>query len=221
MFEKLAQIEKSYEELTAQISSPEITSDMKVYARTMKQHRSLEEIVEKYREVRKMQEELAGARELADVADDEEMRELALAEASEIEEKLPAAEEELKVLLLPRDPNDEKNVILEIRAGTGGDEATLFAAEILRMYARYAERQGWKMDVLEAADTGVGGIKEAVAVIEGDKVFSRCDTNRVFIASSVSRRPRPRVAFILPPLRSPYCLRPKRSTFRSTRKTCG
>jgi peptide chain release factor 1 len=173
MFEKLAQIEKSYEDLTAQISSPDIMSDMKTYAKTMKQHRSLGEIVEKYREVRKMQEDLAGAKELANAADDDEMRELAMAEAAEIEEKLPAAEEALKLLLLPRDPNDEKNVILEIRAGTGGDEATLFAAEMLRMYARYAERQGWKMEIMDAADTGVGGIKEAFAMIEGDRVYSK------------------------------------------------
>jgi peptide chain release factor 1 len=101
------------------------------------------------------------------------MRELAQAEILEIEEKLPPAEEELKVLLLPQDPKDEKNVILEIRAGTGGDEATLFAAEVLRMYARYAERQGMKMEILETSDTGVGGIKDAVAVIEGDRVFSK------------------------------------------------
>ena len=173
MFEKLAQIEKSYEELTEQISSPEIMSDMNTYVKTMKQHRSLGEIVEKYREVRKMQEDLAGAKELAAAVGDDEMREMALAEASEIEEKLPIAEEQLKVLLLPRDPNDEKNVILEIRAGTGGDEATLFAAEVLRMYSRYAERQGWKLEVMEVADTGVGGIKEAIAMIEGDKVYSK------------------------------------------------
>ncbi|MEK7724730.1 MAG: peptide chain release factor 1 [Acidobacteriota bacterium] len=173
MLEKLAQIEKNYEEITEQISSPEIMSDMKVYAKTMKQHRTLGEIVEKYREVKKMQEELAGARELTEMADDDEMKELAWAEVSEIEAKLPIAEEELKVLLLPKDPNDEKNVILEIRAGTGGDEATLFAAEILRMYARYAERQGWKMEILEIADTGVGGIKDATAVIEGDRVYSK------------------------------------------------
>ena len=94
-------------------------------------------------------------------------------EIAEIEEKLPAAEEELKVLLIPKDPNDEKNVILEIRAGTGGDEATLFAAEILRMYARYAERQGWKMEILDASDNGVGGIKDAIAMIEGDNVYSK------------------------------------------------
>ena len=173
MFEKLAQIEKSYEDLTEQISQPEFMSDMTAYARLMKQHRSLGEIVKKYREVRKMQEDLQGARDLADLADDDEMREMAALEISEIEEKLPTAEEELKFLLIPKDPNDEKNVILEIRAGTGGDEATLFAAEILRMYARYAERQGWKMDVMEASDNGMGGIKDAVAVIEGDNVYSK------------------------------------------------
>jgi len=173
MFEKLAQIEKSYEELTEQISQPEFMSDMSAYARLMKQHRSLGEIVEKYREVRKMTEDLKGAKDLADMADDDEMREMAAMEIAEIEAKLPAAEEDLKTLLLPKDPNDEKNVILEIRAGTGGDEATLFAAEILRMYARYAERQGWKMDILEMSDNGMGGIKDATAVIEGDNVYSK------------------------------------------------
>ena len=137
MFEKLAQIEKNYEELTAQISSPEIMSDMKTYAKTMKQHRSLGEIVEKYREVKKMREDLKGAREMADLADDDDMRQMIEDEILDIEPRLSQAEDALKFLLLPKDPNDEKNVILEIRAGTGGDEATLFAAEVLRMYARY------------------------------------------------------------------------------------
>jgi len=172
MFDKLEQIEKNYEDLTAQISSPEFMSDMSAYAKLMKQHRSLGEIVEKYREVRKMREGLEGARDLANAGDDE-MREMAELEIADIESRLPEAEEQLKLLLVPKDPNDEKNVILEVRAGTGGDEATLFAAEILRMYARYAERQGWKMDILDASDTGVGGIKEATAVIEGDNVYSR------------------------------------------------
>jgi len=173
MNDKLDQIEKAYEELTEQISSPEIMSDMKVYAKTMKQHRSLAEIVEKYREVKKMRADLDGAKELMSMADDEEMRQMAQVEIDAIEERLPVAEEELKVLLLPKDPNDDKNVIMEIRAGTGGDEATLFAAEMLRMYSRYAERQGWKFEVLEASDTGVGGIKEASVVIEGDRVYSK------------------------------------------------
>ena len=173
MFEKLEQIEKNYEDLTAQISSPEITSDMKTYARTMKQHRALGEIVEKYREVKKMREDLKGAQEMADLADDDDMRQMAEDEILDIQSRLPQAEEELKVLLLPKDPNDEKNVILEIRAGTGGDEATLFAAEMLRMYARYAERQGWRMEIMDASETGVGGVKEAVAMIEGDNVYSK------------------------------------------------
>ena len=173
MLEKLEQIERSYEELTEQISSPEFMSDMSAYAKAMKQHRSLGEIVEKFRVVKKLQADLEGARELAEMADDDEMREMASLEIAAIEEKLPEAEEELKLLLLPKDPNDEKNVILEIRAGTGGDEATLFASEVLRMYARYAERQRWKFEILEITETGVGGIKDAVAVIEGDRVYSR------------------------------------------------
>lgn len=173
MLEKLAQIEKNYEELTAQISSPELMSDMSNYAKLMKQHRSLGEIVEKYREVKKMRDELEGAREILDLTDDEEMRELAEMEIAELEENVERAEEDLRVLLLPKDPNDEKNVIVEIRAGTGGDEATLFAAEILRMYARFAERQGWRMEIMDVSDTGVGGIKEAIAMIEGDNVYSK------------------------------------------------
>jgi peptide chain release factor 1 len=173
MFEKLEQIEKSYNDLTEQISQPEFMSDMSAYAKLMKQHRQLGEIVSKYRNVKKMREDLEGARDLLAIADDDEMREMANLEIAEIEDKLPKAEEELTFLLLPKDPNDEKNVILEIRAGTGGDEATLFAAEVLRMYARYAERQGWKFEVMETSDTGVGGIKDAVVLIEGDSVYSK------------------------------------------------
>jgi peptide chain release factor 1 len=173
MLEKLEQIERNYEELTAQISSPEITSDMKTYAKTMKQHRALGEIVEKYREVKKMREDLEGAQEMANLADDDDMRQMAEDEILDIESRLPEAEEALKVLLLPKDPYDEKNVILEIRAGTGGDEATLFAGEMLRMYARYAESQGWRMEIMDASETGVGGVKEAVAMIEGDNVYSK------------------------------------------------
>ena len=173
MLEKLEQIEKNYEDLTAQLSSPDVMSDISAYTKLMKQHRGLEEIVEKYREVKRMRAELDGAKEILEISDDAEMRHLAELEIAELEENLSKAEENLKVLLIPKDPNDEKNVILEIRAGTGGDEATLFAAEILRMYTRYAERQGWKMDILEMSDTGVGGIKDAVAVIEGNNVYSK------------------------------------------------
>ena len=173
MLEKLAQIEESYEEINKQLSQPDITSDIEAYTKLMKQHKSLGEIVEKYREIKKTKEDLDGAKEVLEATEDAEMREMAEMEISELEESYTKGEEELRVLLIPKDPNDEKNVIVEIRAGTGGDEATLFAAEILRMYARYAETQGWKMDVMEASDTGVGGIKDAFAMIEGDNVYSK------------------------------------------------
>ena len=154
-------------------------------------------------------------KDLADMADDDEMREMAAMEIAEIEAKLPAAEEELKILLLPKDPNDEKNVILEIRAGTGGDEATLFAAEILRMYARYAERQGWKMDILEASDNGMGGIKDATAVIEGDNVYSKMRFESASTASNACRKPRRKAAFTHPRSPSQFFPRPKRLMSRS------
>ncbi len=173
MLEKLVQIEKNYEEINEQLSAPDVTSDIQAYTKLMKQHRSLGEIVAKYREVKKMNEDLEGAKEILDLTDDDEMREMAELEIAELEENVAKAEDNLKFLLIPKDPNDEKNVILEIRAGTGGDEATLFAAEILRMYARYAERQGWKFETLDISDTGVGGIKEASVVIEGDSVYSK------------------------------------------------
>jgi peptide chain release factor 1 len=173
MLEKLEQIEARYEALTAELSAPEIMSDQQAYAKAAKQHRSLGEIVGKYRSMKAVREELAGARELLESADDEEMRELARAEIETLEARLQQGEEDLRILLLPKDPNDEKNVILEIRAGTGGDEATLFAAEMLRMYARYAERQKWRMEILDASESGIGGLKEAVALIEGDRVYSK------------------------------------------------
>ncbi|CAN5426836.1 peptide chain release factor 1 [soil metagenome] len=173
MLEKLVQIEENYNEITEQISQPDVTSDIAAYTKLMKQHSALGEIVAEYREVKRMTEELKGANEILENSNDEEMRELAELEVAELEENLEKANEKLKFLLIPKDPNDEKNVILEIRAGTGGDEATLFAAEILRMYARYAERQGWKMEIMDASDTGVGGLKEAFAMIEGDNVYSK------------------------------------------------
>jgi peptide chain release factor 1 len=173
MLEKLEQIEAHYEQLTGEMSLPEVYSDQAAYAKIARQHRSLGEIVTKYRHWKSLRDELAGARELLDIADDEEMLELARIETETLQAQLDQCEVDLKLLLLPKDPNDEKNVILEIRAGTGGDEATLFAAEMLRMYARYAERQGWRMEILDASESGIGGIKEGVALIEGDKVFSK------------------------------------------------
>jgi peptide chain release factor 1 len=173
MLDKLAQIETRYEELTNELSSQELLADPSAYGKAAKQHRGLGEIVEKYRAWKTLNEELTGARQLTETTEDEEMRELARVEIEALQAQLLQNESELKLLLIPRDPNDEKNVILEIRAGTGGDEASLFAADILRMYARYAERQRWKMEILDSSETGIGGLKEAVALIEGDKVYSK------------------------------------------------
>lgn len=173
MLEKLEQIEARYEELLGELSAPELLADQSAYTKATKQLRSLGEIVEKYRQCKSLKQELAGARELLLIADDEEMQELARVEAETLQARIDESESQLRLLLLPTDPNDEKNVILEIRAGTGGDEATLFAAEMLRMYARYAERQGWRMEILDASESGIGGLKEAIALIEGDKVYSK------------------------------------------------
>ena len=174
MFEKLDQTEARYEELTAQLATPEVMYDPAAYAKAAKQHRALGEMVSKYREWKTLKEELAGAREMFDANDDdEEMRELVRAEVDDLQQRLEANEAALRLLLLPTDPNDEKNVIIEIRAGTGGDEASLFAAEMLRMYGRYAERQRWRMEILNVSESGIGGVKEATALIEGDKVYSK------------------------------------------------
>src|SRR2546423_1411469 len=173
MLDKLAQIETRYEELTQELSSPELLSNPSAYGKAAKQHRSLGQIVEKYRDLISIKDQLSGAFELQQSAEDEEMRELARVEIEALQARREQTESDLKLLLVPSDPNDEKNVILEIRAGTGGEEGTLVASVILRMYARYAERQRWKMEILDASETGIGGIKEAVALIEGDKVYSK------------------------------------------------
>jgi peptide chain release factor 1 len=173
MLDKLEQIVSRYEELTQELSSPELLSNPSAYAKAAKQHRTLEEVVRKYQAWKGLKAELADARELMDTSDDEEMREMARLEFESLQTRIDDTDRELKLLLIPTDPNDEKNVILEIRAGTGGDEATLFAAEMVRMYARYSEKQRWKFEVLEASESGIGGLKEAIVLIEGDKVYSK------------------------------------------------
>jgi len=173
MLQRLEQIEARYEELANELSSRELLADQAAYTKATRQHRTLGEIVEKYRTWKTLKEELAGAQELVDGADDDEMREMARLEVETLQHKLETTDTELKVLLVPSDPNDEKNVIVEIRAGTGGDEATLFAADMLRMYSRYAERQRWRFEVLNVSESGIGGMKEAIVLIEGDKVYSK------------------------------------------------
>jgi len=173
MLDKLEQIAGRYEELTQELSSPELLANPSAYAKAAKQHRTLEEVVQKYQAWKALNEELTGTRELLDTADDEEMREMARVELDTLQARLNENEKELRLLLIPTDPNDEKNVILEIRAGTGGDEATLFAAEMVRMYARYSEKQRWRFEVMDASESGIGGLKEAIVLIEGDKVYSK------------------------------------------------
>ena len=174
MFDKLDFITDKYAELSQKVSDPEIIGNQAVWQKYVKEMGELEPVVKKYEEYKKVKTGMDEAREmLNESGQDEEMKELAKMELSELEEKLPALEEELKVLLLPKDPNDEKNVILEIRAGTGGEEAALFGAYLLRMYTRYAERKGWKTELMEINETGIGGIKEAVMLIKGKGAYSR------------------------------------------------
>src|SRR6266699_6943976 len=173
LFEKLDQIESRYQELTARLSSPEVLSDSSRYQKLARTHADLSEVVEKYRQLKELEKGLREAKQMLVESEDAEMKQLAHEEERQLLERKEIVENELKRLLLPRDPNDEKNVILEIRAGTGGDEAALFAAELFRMYTRYAETQRWKVEVLDASETGIGGIKEAFVLIEGEKVCSK------------------------------------------------
>jgi peptide chain release factor 1 len=173
MFERLDQIEARYEELTQALASPEVIGDSAKYQKTAKAHSEIAEIVEKYREFKDLRKGIAESKAVLVDEKDPEMRAYAQEELAKLEPRVPIIEEELKVLLLPKDPNDEKNVILEIRAGTGGDEATLFAAEMFRMYDRYAESQRWKVEVLSTSESAAGGLKEVIALIEGQRVYSR------------------------------------------------
>jgi peptide chain release factor 1 len=173
MFERLDQLEAKYEELNAALSSSEIVNDSSRYQKTAKAHSEIAPMVEKYREYKDLKRGIADSRAMIASETDAEMRTYAQEELDKLEARVVAVEEELRVLLLPKDPNDEKDIILEIRAGTGGDEATLFAAEMFRMYTRYAETQNWKVEVLSSSDSAVGGLKEVIAIIEGKRVYSQ------------------------------------------------
>jgi peptide chain release factor 1 len=173
MFARLTQIEARYDELTQALTSPDITNDSARFQKTAKAHSEISDIVEKYREYKDLTRGIAESKAMLADETDSDMRAYAEEELAKLEPRVATIVEELKVLLLPKDPNDEKNVILEIRAGTGGDESTLFVAEVFRMYNRYAETQGWKVEVLSTSESGVGGMKEVIALIEGTRVFSR------------------------------------------------
>jgi peptide chain release factor 1 len=171
--DKLDQLGARYDELTQQLSTAEVASDSARFQKIAKQHAELEEIVAKHREFKQIEKDLAGAHQMVVEAEDAEMKQLAQEEEKHLTARKEIVERELKVLLLPKDPNDEKSVIVEIRAGTGGDEAALFAAELFRMYSRYAETLGWKVEVLESSPSNLGGLKEIVAAIQGNKVYSK------------------------------------------------
>jgi len=173
VFERLDQIEAKYDELTAQLASPEIMSDSARYQKTARAHSEIASIVEKYREYKDLKRGIAESKAVIAEESDAEMRAYAQEELTKLDERVARVEEELKVLLVPKDPNDEKNVVLEIRAGTGGDEASLFASELFRMYTRFAEGQRWKVEVLNTSESGVGGLKEVIAIIEGKGAYSK------------------------------------------------
>ncbi|MBS6695018.1 MAG: peptide chain release factor 1 [Firmicutes bacterium] len=172
MFDKLDFILEKYEELSMKVSDPDVINNQPLWQKYIKEIGEMEPIVNKYKEYKAAKTNLNEAKEMLE-SGDEELRELAKMELSDLEDKIPEMESQLKILLLPKDPNDDKNVILEVRAGTGGEEAALFAQDLLRMYLRYAERRGWKAEIMDANDTGIGGIKEASVLIKGKGAYSR------------------------------------------------
>lgn len=174
MFDKLDFIADKYEELSMKVSDPEVIANQSVWQKHAKEMGEMEPIVNKYKEYTKIKKMIVEAKEILDEGGlEEEMRELAKAELDEGEEQIKKIEADLKVLLLPKDPNDEKNVILEVRAGTGGNEAALFASNLLRMYTMYSETKNWRTELLEVNETDIGGIKEAVMLIKGRGAYSR------------------------------------------------
>jgi peptide chain release factor 1 len=173
MFERLDQMEARYEDLGRQLSDPTLVNDQKRFQATAKAHRDLEPVVERFRQYRSVEQAIGDARGML-TESDAEIRAMATDELLTLEPRLTELEEEIKVLLLPKDPNDDKNIVIELRAGTGGDEAALFVAEMFRMYLRFAEQHRWKVEILSQSDTGIGhGMKEVTAIFEGDKVYSQ------------------------------------------------
>ena len=170
MFDKLEGVEKRYEELTKLISDPEVIARNQEWQKYMKEHAEISDVVAKYREYKKQLQNIEDAKQMLD---DKELKELAEMEIQEAKEKLPLIEEELKVLLIPKDPNDDKNIICEIRAGAGGEEAALFAGTLFRMYSMYAEKKHWKVEVLNENETGLGGYKEITFMVTGKGAYSR------------------------------------------------
>lgn len=173
MFDKLELLVEKFEELENKIIDPEIMKDMNVWQKLAKEHGDMKPIVEKYREYSKHKKELEENKEMLKESLDDEMKELVKEEISELEDSIEKEEQDLKILLLPKDPNDEKNVFMEVRAGTGGDEAGLFAEDLLRMYRMFADKQKWKTEIMSISEQGVGGIKEVVFLVKGKGAYSK------------------------------------------------
>ena len=173
MFDKLELLVEKFEELEKKIIDPEIMKDMNVWQKLAKEHGDMKPIVEKYREYSKHKKELEENKEMLKESLDDEMKELVKEEISELEDSIEKEEQDLKILLLPKDPNDEKNVFMEVRAGTGGDEAGLFAEDLLRMYRMFADKQRWKTEIMSISEQGVGGIKEVVFLVKGSGAYSK------------------------------------------------
>lgn len=172
MFTKLETVEKKFNELTSELSDPKVVSNQQLYQKKAKEHASLSELVSTYRKYKDVTKQISDNKHILDNERDEELRKMAKDEMPHLEEKQSHLIQQIKVLLLPKDPNDEKNIILEIRAGTGGEEAALFAADLFRMYSRFAEARRWKVEVMDSSPTGIGGFKEITAMITGAKVYS-------------------------------------------------
>jgi len=173
MFEKLEEVEHRYETLSHLLGQPELITKQEEYQKAAREYAELGKVVDLYRKLRRLEEEIRGSQHLVDHEEDEEMKRLAKEEVNRLTQEKERVQEELKMALLPKDPNDERNILLEIRAGTGGEEAGLFAGDLFRMYSKYAEKQGWRMEILNRHYTGVGGFKEIIALVEGKGVYSR------------------------------------------------
>ncbi|OGL43810.1 MAG: peptide chain release factor 1 [Candidatus Schekmanbacteria bacterium RBG_16_38_11] len=173
MFEKLEWFEKRFEELNKLMSDPRAWDNPDDFPRYAREHSELSKIVELYRQYKKIQTELQNSRTMLKDEEDEELKNLAKEEIERLDSELAVVEKNLKLLMLPKDPNDEKNILLEIRAGAGGEEAALFASNLFRMYSRYAENKGWKVEIMSSSQTGIGGLKEIIAMIEGKNVYSQ------------------------------------------------
>lgn len=173
MFDRLDDILIRYQQIMEELNDPDVVNDQKHFRKLMKEQSDLQPLVEKYTEYKNTKQTIDDSLEMLEAEDDEEMKEMLKEELSEAKSNITKIEQELKVLLIPKDPMDEKNVIVEIRAGAGGDEAALFAAELFRMYSKYAESKRWKIEMMDVSENGIGGFKECVFMVSGDHVYSR------------------------------------------------